>query len=160
MKKNREIKIESSLGEMFKVEQFVEEISDEFNLYGQYFGNILMAVSEAVKNAIIHGNKFDRNKIIKVIPEKTNEGLWITVSDEGEGFDFKEYSTKGKKGVEFSSEKNGLHLIMVLADEVRFYNKGCQIEMLFKIDGIDPSIFERRVAFMHDFFLVYQRLNS
>ena len=59
MNKHKEIKIESSLDEMFRVEQFVEEISDEYLLYGNYFGNILMAVSEAVKNAIIHGNRLD-----------------------------------------------------------------------------------------------------
>jgi serine/threonine-protein kinase RsbW len=160
MKKQREIKIESSLDEMFRVEQFVEEISEEFLLYGNYFGNILMAVSEAVKNAIIHGNRQDRKKYVRIKRENTREGLWISVFDNGEGFDHEEYTKIGHSGLEFSSEKNGLALIKALADEVKFQNKGRQIEMLFKINGIEESIFERRVAFMHDFFRVYQRLNS
>ena len=67
MKKHRDLKIESSLDEMYQVEQFVEEISEEFLLYGNYFGNILMAVTEAVKNAIIHGNGQDRKKLVRIM---------------------------------------------------------------------------------------------
>ena len=160
MKKHKEIIIESSLDEMFRVEQFVEEVSDEFLLYGNYFGNILMAVSEAVKNAIIHGNGQDRKKFVHIMMENTKEGLWIRVLNEGDGFDHKAYTRKGISGVELSSERNGLFLIQTLADEVKFQNNGRLIEMLFKINGIDESIFERRVAFMHDFFRVFQRLNS
>jgi serine/threonine-protein kinase RsbW len=160
MKKHKEIKIESSLDEMFQVEQFVEEISEEFLLYGNYFGNILMAVTEAVKNAIIHGNGQDRKKWVRVTHENSKEGLWIKVIDEGGGFDFKKYADQGKSEINFGSEKNGLMLIKTLTDEVRFQNDGNTIEMLFRINGIEESIFERRVAFMYDFFRVYQRLNS
>lgn len=160
MKKHREVKIESSLNEMFQVEQFVEEISEEFLLYGNYFGNILMAVTEAVKNAIIHGNGQDRKKSVVITHENTKEGLWIIVSDEGKGFDFKKYSEMGNSEISFGSEKNGLILIKALTDEIKFSNNGATIEMLFRINGIEESIFERRVAFMQDFFRVYQRLNS
>lgn len=160
MKKHKEIKIESSLDEMFQVEQFVEEISEEFLLYGNYFGNILMAVTEAVKNAIIHGNGQDRKKLVRVTHENTKEGLWIRVTDEGDGFDYRKYAGEGKSEINFGAEKNGLVLIKALTDEVRFQNNGNTIEMLFRINGIEESIFERRVAFMHDFFKVYQRLNS
>jgi uncharacterized pyridoxamine 5'-phosphate oxidase family protein len=80
--------------------------------------------------------------------------------DEGEGFDYKKYSEQENQEINFGTEKNGIILIRALADEVRFQNNGNTIEMLFKINGIEESIFERRVAFMHDFFRVYQRLNS
>jgi serine/threonine-protein kinase RsbW len=160
MKKHKEIKIESTLDEMFQVEQFVEEISEEFLLYGNYFGNILMAVTEAVKNAIIHGNGQDRKKLVRISLENTKEGIWIRVMDEGEGFDYKKYTDKANAEITFGTEKNGIVLIQALADEVKFQNNGCLIEMLFKINGIEESIFDRRVAFMHDFFRVYQRLNS
>jgi serine/threonine-protein kinase RsbW len=160
MNKSKEIKIESSPDEMFRVERFVEEISDEYLLYGNYYGNILLAVSEAVQNAIIHGNRLDRHKFVGIIEESSKEGLWIKVEDEGEGFDHSAYSHLKDLGKEFSSEKNGLILIHKLADEVRFKNNGRLIEMLFRINGIDDGIFDRRVAFMQDFFRVYQRLNT
>lgn len=158
MNRHREIKIGSSLDEMYRVEQFVEEISDEHMLYGSYFGNILMAVTEAVQNAIIHGNVQDSLKHVKIREELTKEGLWVTVTDEGQGFDYKGFLAKesdpGSVG-----EKTGLFLIQKLCDEVRFIHNGKVIEMLFRINGIDEKIFARREAFMHDFFKVYQKLS-
>jgi serine/threonine-protein kinase RsbW len=160
MNKAKELKIGSSLDEMFRVEQFVEEISDEYMLYGNYFGNILMAVTEAVQNAIIHGNRLEKGKEVRIIAESIKEGLIISVIDRGEGFDHKTYSQTIGAGNVASLEKNGLLLIHKLADEVKFQNNGRVIEMMFRINGIDQSIFERRVAFMQDFFRVYQRLNT
>jgi serine/threonine-protein kinase RsbW len=160
MNKHKEIRIESSPDEMFRVEQFVEEISDEYLLYGNYFGNILMAVSEAVKNAIVHGNRMDRHKHVRILLDSTKEGLWISVLDEGQGFEHKIYAQMGDLSKELPEDKNGLLLIHKLADEVRFKNDGRIIEMLFRINGIDEGIFERRVAFMQDFFRVYQQLSS
>jgi len=160
MKKRKEIKIESSLEEMFRVEQFVEEISDEYLLYNNYFANIIMAVSEAAKNAIIHGNGEDRQKLVKLGAESTKEGLWIRVYDEGKGFDIEKYSHPENFENDLDQGKNGMILIHRLADEVRFQSNGRIIEMLFRINGIDDSIIQRRAALMHDFFRVFQRLNS
>jgi serine/threonine-protein kinase RsbW len=158
MNRQREIKIESSPDEMFRVEQFVEEISDEHMLYGSYFGNILMAVTEAVQNAMVHGNGLDRSKMVRIKEELTREGLWVTVSDEGTGFDFRELLEK-EANPGSVEEKSGLLLIQKLCDEARFINKGRTLEMLFRINGIDEKIFARREAFMHDFFKVYQKLS-
>lgn len=157
MNKRNEIKIASSLEEMFRVEQYVEEISDVYLLYNNYFGNILMAVSEAVKNAIVHGNRSERQKSVRITSESTKEGLWIKVYDEGEGFDIAKYAQL--ENFE-NDDKNGMLLIHRLTDEVRFKNNGRIIEMLFRINGIEESIIQRRAALMHDFFRVFQRLNS
>jgi len=160
MNKRKEIKIESSPDEMFRVEQFVEEICDEYLLYGSLFGCILMAVTEGVQNAIVHGNGSDRQKHVRVVMESTKEGLWIRVSDEGKGFDHALYSQNKDFKKEFGTEKNGLLLIHKLADEVRFQNNGRIIKMLFHITGIDDDIFDRRRTLMQEFFRVYKILNT
>ncbi|NTV82994.1 MAG: ATP-binding protein [Bacteroidales bacterium] len=158
MKRHREIRITSSLDELYRVEQFVEEISDEHMLYGSYFGNIMMAVSEAAQNAIIHGNKLDKTKYVRIGEALTREGLWIHVIDEGIGFNYKDYQFRDD-APGFGLDKTGLLLIQKLCDDVRFLNNGSSIEMLFRINGIDEQIFSRREAFMHDFFRVYQKLS-
>ena len=158
MNRHREIRLESSLSEMFRVEQFVEEISDEHMLYGSYFGNIMMAVTEAVENAIVHGNSEDRAKAVRIKEELTREGLWITVTDEGIGFNYREYLQKAKDAG-FNSEKTGLLVIQKLCDELRFSRDGRSLMMLFRINGIDEKIFSRRETFMQEFFKVYQKLN-
>jgi serine/threonine-protein kinase RsbW len=127
-------------------------------LYGNYFGNIMMAVTEAFRNSVLHGNKQDRRKMVRIDENITPEGLWVSVTDEGEGFDFESYLLKdGMSG--FESDKTGLIVIQKLCDEVRFSLNGRRIEMLFRINGIDEKIFNRREAFMQDFFRVYQRLS-
>jgi serine/threonine-protein kinase RsbW len=159
MNRYREIKISSALEEMYRVEQFVEELSDEHMLYGSYFGNIMMAVTEAVKNAIMHGNGENRNRLVKINEELTKEGLWVTVTDEGKGFDYQVFSVKDP-GPDYNFEKTGLLLINKLCDDVRFFDNGRTIRMLFKINGIDDRIFSRRETFMLEFFKVYQRMNT
>jgi serine/threonine-protein kinase RsbW len=161
MNKRKEIKIASSLEEMFRVEQFVEEISDEHLLYNNYFSNMIMAVTEAVKNAIVHGNRAISGKTVRIWAESSRDGLWIKVSDEGEGFDFIPFSPEGNfTGIEADPEKNGMFLIYKLTDQVRFRNNGRTIEMLFRINGIDDSIMQRRSALMRDFFRVFQQMNT
>jgi serine/threonine-protein kinase RsbW len=161
MNKRKEIKITSSLEEMFRVEQFVEEISDEYLLYNNYFSNMIMAVSEAVKNAIVHGNRSERTKHVRIWVESTREGLWIKVANEGDGFDSIPFTRDGNfSGINADPDKNGMWLINKLSDDVRFQNHGKVIEMLFRINGIDDSIMERRASLMRDFFRVFQQMNT
>lgn len=141
MFRKQELSIESGLHNLYKVEQLVEEISDFCNINNTYFGNILISLTEAVKNAIIHGNKEDINKKVTVIFESRPSGLSFIVRDEGEGFDINtipdptnETEEEGKK------IKTGLYLIKSLSDVVNFKNKGSQIEIEFFISSINYQL--------------------
>ena len=149
MKKRRELLIEQNDEVYFRIEKFVEEITDEYLLHDTYFGNILIALTEAVQNAIIHGNKGDASKTVNVILDPKKEGLWLSVADQGNGFDYDKEMASGS--LFENTEKKGLALIRRIADEVRFRNKGRVIEMLFRIYGIDEKIFDRRQELMFDF---------
>src|ERR1039457_3109934 len=85
---NKELKISSSMMNLSQIEKFVEEICDLYYLNDSYFGNILVAVEEAVKNAIIHGNKNDLNKHVIITYHTSSRGLTFRIEDEGEGFDY------------------------------------------------------------------------
>ncbi|MBE0641973.1 MAG: hypothetical protein IH599_08055, partial [Bacteroidales bacterium] len=66
IERTRELAIASDLREMHRVEAFIEEISDLFNINHTYFGHLLVAITEAVKNAIVHGNGGDAAKKVVV----------------------------------------------------------------------------------------------
>lgn len=153
MKKRKEITIASTVDKMYLVEGFVEQISDEYLLGDNYFGNMMVAVTEAVKNAIEHGSGDDKTKRVVIRLEADKEGLWISVTDQGEGFDSEKYV-----GREIFMSKDikagGLALINALADEVRFRENGRIIEMLFCITGIEERIIEQRQNLMARFFQV------
>jgi serine/threonine-protein kinase RsbW len=125
---------------MRAVEEFSERISDEYFLNDSYFGNIITCLTEAVENAIVHGNTMDENKIVHVLMEEQTEGLMFTVKDQGDGFDPKPYTEgipEGKKG-------EGIFLIRSLADEVKIQDRGRVISMLFRITGVDEKVAENR----------------
>jgi len=50
----------------------------------QQFG---MAVRECVVNAVVHGNRYNKNKKVHLGIERSKDSLTVTVGDEGEGFD-------------------------------------------------------------------------
>jgi serine/threonine-protein kinase RsbW len=45
-----------------------------------------MAIREAVTNAVLHGNKEDKTKVVRVMLERSPSKLEISVHDEGAGF--------------------------------------------------------------------------
>ena len=52
------------------------------------FGNILVAVSEAVTNAMVHGNKSNKSKTVCLsMHQGSLNSICFTAEDEGQGFD-------------------------------------------------------------------------
>ena len=63
---NQKIRIASKSENMILVERMIEDVCDLFNITEDYYGNILIAITEAVNNAIYHGNKANPNKNIDI----------------------------------------------------------------------------------------------
>ncbi len=47
-----------------------------------------MAVRESMVNAVVHGNRYNANKKVRLSVEKSAERMTVRIADEGEGFDF------------------------------------------------------------------------
>ena len=82
----KELKIKSSLKSLVEVEKFVEEICEIYSINNSYYGNILLAIEEASKNAILHGNSSDIRKNVLITFQNSPGGLCFTIEDEGAGF--------------------------------------------------------------------------
>ena len=82
------ISISSEISNIVKVENFVETFTDYFALPSVLYGKISLSVIEAVNNAILSGNKRQPDKMVSLVAEKTDKQFKVTVSDEGEGFDY------------------------------------------------------------------------
>ncbi len=146
------IKIKSDFNEIHEVERFAESICDYYNVNNSYFGSILVALTEAVENSIIHGNKEDPSKFILITFETINKGIIFTIEDEGNGFDFSSIpdptdskSNPEKKGI-------GIFLMKILADEVSFLNTGSKIQLQFNITSIDRELFANRMKHVDEYF--------
>ena len=68
------------------VEIFFQTVNDTFKLPEEKLHALLVSVTEAVNNGIIHGNKNDGTKHVTVTCLKRGKTLTVKVKDEGEGF--------------------------------------------------------------------------
>ena len=71
------------------VEYMVVNLCEKMHIKEERFGNILLAVTEAVNNAIEHGNKNSPEKTVQLSYQSSPEQVTFTVADQGQGFDLK-----------------------------------------------------------------------
>ena len=149
----RELKISSALMNLSQIERFVEEICDLYYLNDSYFGNILVAVEEAVKNAIIHGNKNDINKLVIITYHSDSAGLTFRIEDEGEGFDHAKVPDLLEcDDAEVANIGKGIFLIRSLADHVSYNDIGNTVEITFDISSMHRETTLSRIQKLHQYF--------
>lgn len=130
---NTEISFPSKIENITLVEKFIDDVSVEYKLGTEVYGNILVAIIEAVNNAILHGNKFDSKKIVKVNFKKEKDYMSFKIYDQGPGFDPNSIPDPTTSENIENPHGRGIFLMRHLADEVTFYDNGREVEMKFKI---------------------------
>lgn len=129
------ISIKSTPENLSVVEQYIEDVCNENKISPDIFGNILITTTEAVNNAIIHGNKNDQNKSVEItfkIDEDTNR-IVFKITDEGNGFDYNNLPDPTSPENIQSIGGRGVFLIKQLSDFVIFSNNGSTLELEFKL---------------------------
>ncbi|MEL6695387.1 MAG: ATP-binding protein [Bacteroidota bacterium] len=130
----KQISLDSDPNVVHTVESLIDEIRNQFDFKEDVYGNVMIAVTEAVNNGIIHGNKMDQSKQIHIDIEKKNDfRLLVRVRDEGEGFD---HTTLKDPTAPENLENiggRGVFLMTHLADELNFSDEGRVVEMIFNI---------------------------
>jgi serine/threonine-protein kinase RsbW len=116
-----------------KVSSLVENLASRFRLAPDTYGNILISLTEAVNNAIIHGNRQDESKMVEVRTETRNGRLAILVRDEGRGFDYSNVPDPTTPERVCECGGRGVFLMRQLSDKCRFHDNGRTVEMEFKL---------------------------
>ena len=95
------------------------------------YGNVLIAVTEAVNNAIQHGNKENEALTINVSVSDNDEKVCFSVKDEGPGFDFNNLPDPTAPENLLKENGRGIFLMRNLADEVEFTGEGNEVCLFF-----------------------------
>ena len=82
------ISLASESKSLLVLEEWINKLCDLYQISVEQYGNVLIAITEAVNNAIIHGNKNVANKKTDIEYNIENQTITFTVFDEGNGFDF------------------------------------------------------------------------
>ncbi len=89
-----------------------------------------IALREALANAILHGNRQDPRKKVRICCAcQAGRGILIVVRDEGKGFDPARVPSPLMGKNIYSEHGRGIYLINLLMDEVRFERGGTEIHM-------------------------------
>ena len=131
MKKN--LNIPSEIANLRLVEKAIDELSLELDLSDEIYGNVLVATMEATNNAIVHGNKADPNKKVRIDIQSGEREVKVLIEDQGEGFDH--WSIPDPTAPENIEKINGRGIFLMerLSDEILYLNEGRIVELKFKL---------------------------
>ncbi len=108
-----------------------EEIERLYSEIFNYFKNqsldetYFQGLKELVINAMEHGNKFDENKKVYVSFKDLKDKLIVTVEDEGEGFDWRDFLDNKFLDLEGEEERGrGIAMTKVICDSLFYNEKG------------------------------------
>jgi len=113
------------------IESFIDNAKEKFHLDDDIYGNIMIAVTEAVNNAIRHGNKGDAAKSVTLALGIEENIIRFSVSDQGTGFDFHHLPDPTTAENLEKPSGRGIFLMKHLADEVEFLEGGRLVELRF-----------------------------
>ncbi|MEJ6797298.1 MAG: ATP-binding protein [Flavobacteriales bacterium] len=129
---HREISFESVAENIHIVENLIDEICETLDVNEEYYGNILISMTEAVNNAMVHGNKLDSQKKVLVTVKTDDTSIHFTISDEGPGFDYDNLpDPTAPENIEKPNGR-GVFLMKNLADGCNFEENGRVVELEFK----------------------------
>lgn len=129
----QQIELNSNSDSIAEVEKLIDEVCEINKVNQDYYGNILIAITEAVNNAIVHGNKKDPLKKFSVVCASDEEKLTFRVKDQGQGFDFDNLPDPTDPANIEKPNGRGVFLMRNLADEVNFEDNGRVVELNFHL---------------------------
>jgi serine/threonine-protein kinase RsbW len=114
------IEIESDPNNLITVEEFVNYFAKDLGLKDEQLSALLLAVTEATTNAIVHANKCDLSKLVSVDAHIEDSKLIIKVKDEGKGFDPTKIPNPTEPENLLKDSGRGVYLMRVYMDEVKY----------------------------------------
>lgn len=109
------------------------EVTDELRGRGakeSLIFDIRVAMEEALRNAMIHGNKMDPGKKVKFEARISGENIRISIEDEGKGFEPKEVPDPTNEENILKTSGRGVYMMKHLMDEVKYENGGRRVIMV------------------------------
>jgi serine/threonine-protein kinase RsbW len=114
------------------IERLIDELCEKYKIQEEHYGNILIALTEAVNNAIYHGNKQDPDKKVILKYQADEDEFRFVIEDEGPGFDFENVPDPTSPENIEKPNGRGVFLMRHLSDEIAFEDDGRIVEMQFK----------------------------
>ncbi len=118
--KKYSIEISSDPNNLLTVEEFVNYFSKEIHLDEEQLQHLLLSITEATTNAIIHANKCDLDKKVDISVTDFDDRVTICVKDEGVGFNPEKVPNPTNPENLLKDSGRGIYLMRFYMDEVKY----------------------------------------
>ncbi|MCX8080796.1 MAG: ATP-binding protein [Bacteroidia bacterium] len=126
--------ISSKPESLLLVERLVEDICSILEIKEEITANILISLTEAVNNAIIHGNQNNPEKTVTIQYEVKPNKITFIVKDEGKGFDNESVPDPTAQENLNKSGGRGIFIMKKLSDHIEFQPPGNVVKMQFNLN--------------------------
>jgi len=127
------LELPSKIESLSKIELLIGDVCERCCINEDSYGNMLVALTEAVNNAIAHGNKYNPKKKVNLDFTTNSKEISFIVKDEGQGFDYNHVPDPTLPENINKINGRGVFLMRTLADEIKFEENGSSVSLKFSI---------------------------
>lgn len=127
------LRIPSDPQQISRIEDYIHQITEDTGIDRAQYGNVLVSLTEAINNAIIHGNRCDCSKHVEIQYERSLTELAITIKDQGKGFNFDQLPDPTQDENLLKIGGRGVFMMKMLSDEIQFDEGGSKVTLCFKL---------------------------
>jgi serine/threonine-protein kinase RsbW len=126
-----QIKLPSDFKALVEVENLVDRVCNGLGVQDEAYGNVLIAVTEAVNNAIQHGNELKNDLFVDVAVGDKSEEFCFNIKDEGKGFNYNDLPDPTSPENILKESGRGIFLMKNLSDDVVYDGFGNSVSIYF-----------------------------
>tara|TARA_R110000868_G_scaffold1211_2_gene9306 strand:- start:25481 stop:25885 length:405 start_codon:yes stop_codon:yes gene_type:complete len=131
MEIQKELILKSEYEEVEKVETLLNELQTELGFNDEFYAKLMLTVSEAATNGIVHGNQLDPSKNVVLTAQSDGRKLTFTTKDQGSGFVPSEVPNPLSEENLLKPSGRGVFLMKEYAEEVEYQEGGTKLVLRF-----------------------------
>jgi len=102
------------------VDAAVQDLAREMSCAQRWINDFSTALVEACTNAIEHGNKYSKDKRVRVVVNLNGKQIVARVYDEGKGFDYEAYLSEDSPLDPMSERGRGIMIMKAFTDKLAY----------------------------------------
>ena len=130
---SKELMLASSYAELERVEGLLNQLQQALGFDDDFYARLMLSVSEAATNAVVHGNKLDLSKKVMIQAKANTTILTFTITDEGNGFDPEDIANPVDEENLLNTSGRGVFLMCEYTDEIEFQDNGRKLILTFNL---------------------------
>ncbi len=129
----KQIIFKSTFEEVERLEGFLNQLQKDLSFNDELYAKLMLVVSEAVTNGIVHGNNQDASKKVYLDVSADSSKLQFTIKDEGDGFEPDDVPDPLAEENLLKASGRGVFLMEEFADQVEYSDNGTTLKLEFSL---------------------------